>query len=48
MNQLTNNGLILIFIDKVIKILHVALLHPRDHSLTILHNFFDKQLDIET
>ena len=42
MSHIQNSGLLLIFIDKVIKILHVALLHPRDHSLTLLHSFFDK------
>lgn len=48
MSLLKNSGLILIFIDKVIKVLHVALMHPRDHTLTLLHNFFDKQLNVET
>lgn len=47
MSLIHNSGLILIFIDKVVKVLHVALLHPRDHSLTLLHNFFDKQLSVE-
>jgi len=34
-------GLFLICIDKCTKLMHLALLHPRDHTLSLLHNLID-------
>ena len=31
-----NSGLLTIFIDKVVKLLHICLLHPRDYSIELL------------
>ena len=34
--KLANRGLMTIFIDKVIKLLHVAMMHPRDYSVDLI------------
>jgi hypothetical protein len=41
--SLKNKGLLTVFIDKIIKILHVAMLHPQDYSVDLISKFiFDK------
>ena len=34
-------GLALITLDKCTKLMHLALLHPRDHTLGLLHQLID-------
>jgi len=34
--SLANRGLMTIFIDKVVKLLHVAMMHPRDYSVDLI------------
>jgi hypothetical protein len=36
-------GLALITLDKCTKLMHLALLHPRDHTLSLLHELIDNQ-----
>ncbi len=36
---LNNRGLMVIFIDKMVKLMHVALLHPRDYSVDLIGKF---------
>jgi hypothetical protein len=38
--NLLNKNLLIIYFDKVIKLLHVALMHPRDYSVEVLQKFF--------
>ena len=41
-----NKGLITIFVDKITKILHICLLHPRDYSVDMIGKFLtDRPLD---
>jgi hypothetical protein len=40
---LKNKGLLTVFIDKVIKILHVAMLHPQDYSVDLISKFIFEQ-----
>lgn len=43
---LRNQGLVTIFIDKVTKLLHICLLHPRDYSIDLIGKFLtEKPLD---
>jgi len=43
---LLNQGLLTIFIDKVVKLLHICLLHPRDYSIELIGKFLtEKPLD---
>lgn len=37
--RLKNKGLLTVFIDKVVKILHVAMLHPQDYSVDLIGKF---------
>lgn len=41
--RLKNKGLLTVFIDKVIKILHVAMLHPQDYSVDLISKFIFQQ-----
>lgn len=42
--KIKNKGLIIIFIDKVVKILHLALMHPQDYTVSALKTFlFEKK-----
>jgi len=34
-----NKGLLTIFVDKVVKLLHMCLLHPRDYSIDLIAKF---------
>ena len=34
-----NKGLLTIFVDKIVKILHISLLHPREYSVDIIAKF---------
>lgn len=36
---LQNRNLLIIYFDKVVKLLHVALMHPRDYSVESLQKF---------
>ena len=36
---LRNKGLLTIFVDKVVKILHISLLHPREYSVDSIAKF---------
>lgn len=38
---LTNKNLLIIFFDKVVKLLHVALMHPRDYSTELISKFLN-------
>jgi hypothetical protein len=38
--KLSNRGLMVIFLDKVAKLLHIALLHPRDYSVDAIGKWF--------
>mmetsp|Transcript_43684 Transcript_43684/g.42201 ORF Transcript_43684/g.42201 Transcript_43684/m.42201 type:complete len:126 (+) Transcript_43684:895-1272(+) len=38
-HNLRNKGLLIIFIDKVVKVLHLALLHPMEYTLDSLKKF---------
>ena len=40
---LRNKGLLTVFIDKVIKILHIAMLHPQDYSVDLISKFMFTQ-----
>jgi hypothetical protein len=40
---LQNKGLLTVFIDKAIKILHVAMLHPQDYSVDLISKFVFEQ-----
>jgi hypothetical protein len=43
---LSNQGLLTIFIDKVVKLLHICLLHPRDYTIEQIGKFLtEKPLD---
>ena len=43
---LRNKGLMTIFIDKIVKLLHICLLHPRDYSIDLIGKFLiEKPLD---
>jgi hypothetical protein len=37
--RLQNRGMLTVFIDKVVKILHVAMLHPQDYSVDLISKF---------
>ena len=37
---LRNKGLMTIFVDKVVKILHICLLHPREYTVDVIAKFF--------
>ena len=37
--NLLNRNLLIIFFDKMVKLLHVALMHPRDYSVEALQKF---------
>ena len=37
--KLDNRGLMVIFIDKLVKLMHIALLHPRDYSVDLIGKF---------
>lgn len=41
--RLRNKGLLTVFIDKIIKILHVAMLHPQDYSVDLISKFIFEQ-----
>ena len=46
--KMRNRGLLSVFIDKVVKILHVALLHPQDYSVDLISKFvFQQQISDE-
>lgn len=34
-----NKGLLTIFVDKIVKILHICLLHPREYSVDLVAKF---------
>lgn len=40
---LQNRNLIVIFFDKVVKLLHLALMHPRDYTVDILQKFLHSE-----
>jgi len=43
--RISNRGLLTVFIDKVVKVLHVAMLHPQDYSVELISKFmFDQPL----
>lgn len=43
--KLNNKGLLTVFVDKVIKIMHIAMLHPQDYSVDLISKFiFDKPI----
>ena len=43
---LRNKGLMTIFVDKIVKILHICLLHPRDYSVDMIGKFLtDRPLE---
>lgn len=35
-----HRGLLTVFVDKIVKLLHMALLHPQDYSVGVLSKFF--------
>lgn len=37
--KLSNKGLLTVFVDKVVKVMHVALLHPQDYSVDVISKF---------
>jgi hypothetical protein len=37
--QLVNKNLLIIYFDKVVKLLHLSLMHPRDYSVEVIHKF---------
>lgn len=39
--KLTNRGLIVVFIDKVVKLLHISLMHPKDYSVEVIGRFLN-------
>jgi hypothetical protein len=41
--MLKNKGLLTVFIDKVVKILHIAMLHPQDYSVDLISKFMFTQ-----
>jgi len=41
--RLSNRGMLTVFIDKVLKILHVAMLHPQDYSVDLISKFIFEQ-----
>lgn len=46
--RLQNRGMLTVFIDKVVKILHVAMLHPQDFSVDLISKFiFDQPLSAD-
>jgi hypothetical protein len=40
---LLNRNLIIIFFDKVVKLLHVSLMHPRDFTVETLEKFLSEE-----
>lgn len=40
---LLNRNLLVIFFDKVVKLLHVSLMHPRDFTVETLHKFLSEE-----
>lgn len=40
---LNNQGLLTIFIDKIVKLLHICLLHPRDYSIDLIARFLTER-----
>jgi hypothetical protein len=38
-----NRGLMTIFIDKIVKILHICILHPREYSVDLITKFFTER-----
>jgi hypothetical protein len=43
--KLNNKGLLTVFVDKVVKIMHIAMLHPQDYSVDLLSKFiFEKPI----
>jgi len=43
--RLKNKGLLTVFVDKVVKILHIAMLHPQDYSVDLISKFiFEKPI----
>lgn len=46
--KLQNRGLLTVFIDKCLKILHIAMLHPQDYSVDLISKFlFTKNVNTE-
>lgn len=46
---LNNQGLLTIFIDKIVKLMHICLLHPRDYSIDLIARFLtERPLDDTT
>lgn len=41
--RLQNKGMLTVFIDKVLKVLHVAMLHPQDYSVDLISKFVFEQ-----
>lgn len=41
--RLSNRGLLTVFIDKVLKVLHLAMLHPQDYSVDLISKFTFEQ-----
>lgn len=47
--RLKNKGLLTVFVDKVVKIMHIAMLHPQDYSVDLLSKFiFEKPIKSTT
>ena len=43
--KLSNKGLLTVFVDKVVKIMHIAMLHPQDYSVDLISKFiFEKPI----
>jgi hypothetical protein len=40
---LNNQGLLTIFIDKIVKLLHICMLHPRDYSTDLIARFLTER-----
>jgi len=45
--RLRNKGLLTVFVDKAVKILHVAMLHPQDYSVDLISKFLFQQPIVE-
>ena len=39
--NLINKNLVIILFDKIVKLLHVALMHPRDYTTEVLSKFLN-------
>ena len=41
--QLSSRNLLIIFFDKVVKLLHLALMHPKDYTVEVLCKFLNAE-----